>query len=216
MAMGGLNFSLMACAQVRERGRGGRRAAGRGSSGPAGLEEHHHGSLWVLVPGGALGPGTALPNHAVLRDEPMQLCHVTAGVCRRAVQSTTAPSTAAANVHPTPIASAPLPLLGARSLAHAQMVRVHDRDSSGTITFPEFRSLHMQLGEIRAAFSGAARGADTISPEQVQQLVAAQGEAQGQPEAAGLPCPPAACCTAPCACRASCPAFPPCCLCTAC
>lgn len=55
------------------------------------------------------------------------------------------------------------------------MVRLHDRDNSGTIALPEFRSLHMQLTETRSAFSAAARGGDAIGADAVQHLVAAQG-----------------------------------------
>lgn len=60
-------------------------------------------------------------------------------------------------------------------MACAQMVRLHDRDGNGNISFPEFSSLHMQLTEIRTAFSAAAQGGDSISGEQVAQLVAQQG-----------------------------------------
>lgn len=60
-------------------------------------------------------------------------------------------------------------------MACAQMVRMHDRDGSGTISFDEFATLHAQLTEIRQAFTTAARGTDSITADQVAQLVAQQG-----------------------------------------
>lgn len=62
--------------------------------------------------------------------------------------------------------------------APLQMVKLHDRDNSGCIGLAEFRSLHMQLTEIRGAFAAAARGADAITQQQVEQLVQQQGEWQ--------------------------------------
>lgn len=55
------------------------------------------------------------------------------------------------------------------------MVRLHDRDNSGCIGLAEFRSLHMQLTEIRTAFTAAACGTDSISQQQVEQMVQQQG-----------------------------------------
>ncbi|KAL4436914.1 hypothetical protein ABPG75_004053 [Micractinium tetrahymenae] len=60
-------------------------------------------------------------------------------------------------------------------MACAQMVKLHDRDNSGCIGLAEFRSLHMQLTEIRTAFSAAAGGGDALSQQQVEQLVQQQG-----------------------------------------
>ena len=56
-----------------------------------------------------------------------------------------------------------------------QMVRLHDKDHSGTISLQEFQSLHVQLTQIKAAFGAAAAGGDSISTDQLQQLVAQQG-----------------------------------------
>lgn len=58
------------------------------------------------------------------------------------------------------------------------MVKLHDRDNSGCIGLGEFRSLHMQLTEIRVAFAAAAQGGDAISQQQVEQLVQQQGGRQ--------------------------------------
>ncbi|PRW57843.1 sorcin-like [Chlorella sorokiniana] len=59
--------------------------------------------------------------------------------------------------------------------ACSQMVRLHDRDSSGTISIDEFRTLHLQLTEIKAGWTAAAAGGDSISAQQAQQLIAQQG-----------------------------------------
>ena len=55
------------------------------------------------------------------------------------------------------------------------MVRLHGEDHSGTISLQEFQSLHVQLTQIKAAFGAAAGGSDSISTDQLQQLVAQQG-----------------------------------------
>ena len=70
-----------------------------------------------------------------------------------------------------------------------QMVRLHDRDNSNSIGLQEFRSLHQQLTEIKAAWTAAAAGGDSISADALQQLVERQGaggwRAGWQPAAAG-------------------------------
>jgi hypothetical protein len=43
----------------------------------------------------------------------------------------------------------------------------------------QFATLHAQLTEIRQAFTTAARGTDSITADQVAQLVAQQGAAAG-------------------------------------
>lgn len=56
------------------------------------------------------------------------------------------------------------------------MIRLHDTDNSETISLAEFRSLHLQLSDIKARFGAAAAGGDSLSFDQVQALVAQQGE----------------------------------------
>ena len=57
------------------------------------------------------------------------------------------------------------------------MVRLHDRDSNGTISLDEFRSLHLQLTDIKARFAAAAAGGDSLSYDQLQKVVEQQGGA---------------------------------------
>lgn len=57
----------------------------------------------------------------------------------------------------------------------------HQSQSPRPPQLDEFRSLHLQLTEIKASWAGAAAGGDTVSAEQVHQLVAAQGFALEAP-----------------------------------